>query len=83
MPLDVLCGRRLPAARLRPENVDGAAGAEEDAARIVDLLRARWPDTRIALRSDSGFAHEEPMAWCEANDVDYLFSPVRSDRLAA
>jgi hypothetical protein len=25
------------------------------------------------LRADSGFCREELMAWCEANDVQYLF----------
>ena len=83
LPLYVLCGRHLLAARLRPANVDGAAGAVEEAVRIVALLRARWPDTRIVLRADSGFAREAPMAWREANDVDYLFGLARNDRLAA
>ena len=83
LPLYVLCGRHLLAARLRPANVDGAAGAVEEAARIVTLLRARWPDTRIVLRADSGFAREALMAWCEANGVDYLFGLARNDRLAA
>ena len=83
LPLYVLCGRHLLAARLRPANVDGAAGAVEEAARIVALLRARWPDTRIVLRADSGFAREALMAWCEANGVDYLFGLARNDRLAA
>ena len=83
LPLYVLCGRHLLAARLRPANIDGAAGAVEEAARIVTLLRARWPDTRIVLRADSGFAREALMAWCEANGVDYLFGLARNDRLAA
>ncbi len=83
LPLYVLCGRHLLAARLRPANVDGAAGAVEEAARIVALLRARWPDTRIVLRADSGFAREALMAWRQANGVDYLFGLARNDRLAA
>ena len=83
LPLDVSCGRRLLAARPRPANIDGAAGAVEEAARLVALLRARWPDTRMVLRADSGFAREALMAWCEANGVDYLFGLARNERLAA
>ncbi len=83
LPLYVLCGRHLLAARLRPANIDGAAGAVEEAARIVTLLRARWPDTRVVLRADSGFAREALMAWRQANGVDYLFGLARNDRLAA
>ena len=44
----VLCGCRLPASRLRPAHIDGAAGAVGAAARVVVLLRARWPNARIA-----------------------------------
>ena len=83
MPFYVLCGRHLLAARLRPANIDGTAGAVEAAARIMALLRARWPDTRIVLRADTGFAREAPMAWREANHVDYLFGLARNERLTA
>ena len=41
---------------------------------------ARWR-TRILLRADSGFAREDLMAWCEANDVDYLFGLAKNERL--
>jgi len=50
-------------------------------ARIVGQIRARWPRVNIMLRADSGFAREEPMAWCEANRVDYVFGLARNDRL--
>jgi hypothetical protein len=52
-------------------------------ARIVGLIRARWPKVRILLRADSGFAREALMAWCEANRVDYLFGLARNARLSA
>src|SRR5690606_14221436 len=42
---------------------------------------ARWPKVKILLRADSGFAREELMAWCEANQVDYLFGLARNPRL--
>ena len=43
------------AAKLRPSNIDGSAGAVEEVARIVGRIRARWPKTRILLR-DSRYA---------------------------
>ena len=42
---------------------------------------ARWPKTRIILRADSGFCREELLAWCENNQVDYVFSFARNPRL--
>ncbi|TLD43102.1 MAG: hypothetical protein JETT_0537 [Candidatus Jettenia ecosi] len=33
------------------------------------------------VRGDSGFAREEIMSWCEANQVDYLFGLARNSRL--
>jgi hypothetical protein len=83
LPLYVFCGRDLLAAKLRRANIDGAAGAKEEACRIVAQIRARWPKTRIILRADSGFAREELMAWCEASGVDYLFGLARNERLAS
>ena len=56
LPLYVFCGRHLLAAKLRPANIDAAAGAVEETARIVAAIRARWPQVRIILRADSGFA---------------------------
>ncbi len=81
LPLYVFCGRHLLAAKLRPANIDAAAGAMEGIARIVTQIRARWPHTRIILRADSGFAREALMGWCEANAVDYIFGLARNARL--
>ena len=78
----MLCGRHFLAAKLRPSNIDGAADAVEEVARIVDQMRESWPGTRIVLRADSGFAREPWMAWCEANEVDYLFGLAKNARLA-
>jgi Transposase DDE domain group 1 len=69
------------AAKLRPANIDGAAGSIEEIARIVAQIRARWPHTRIILRADSGFARDALMGWCEANGVDYIFGLARNKRL--
>ncbi|RVD09238.1 MAG: IS1380 family transposase [Mesorhizobium sp.] len=82
LPLYVFCGDHLLCAKLRPANIDAAAGSVEEIARIVRQLRQRWPKVRIVLRADSGFAREELMAWCEQNAVDYLFGLARNVRLA-
>lgn len=83
LPLYIVCGRHLLAAKLRRSNIDASAGAVEEVARIVAQIRARWRKTRILLRADSGFAREALMAWCEANRVDFLFGLARNERLAA
>jgi hypothetical protein len=81
LPLYVFCGRHLLAAKLRPANIDAAAGSAEEVGRIVKQIRQRWPTVRILLRADSGFCREELMAWCEANAVDFLFGLAKNDRL--
>jgi hypothetical protein len=81
LPLYVFCGRHLLAAKLRPANIDAAAGAAEEVERIVAQIRRRWPTVRILLRADSGFARDGLMAWCEANAVDFLFGLARNARL--
>ena len=77
----MFCGRQLLAAKLRRSNIDAAAGAEDEMARLVARIRRRWPKVRILLRADSGFAREELMAWCEEQRVDYLFGLARNSRL--
>src|SRR6476469_1285866 len=81
LPLYVFCGRHLLAAKLRPANIDGSAGAIEEMARIVAQIRRCWPHTRIILRGDSGFARDALMGWCETNGGDYIFGLARNARL--
>ena len=81
LPLYIFCGNQLLCAKLRPANIDAAAGSVQEIERIVCQLRQRWPRVRIVLRADSGFARDELMAWCEANAVDYLFGLARNARL--
>ena len=81
LPLYVFCGRHLLAAKLRPANIDGSAGAIEEAARLIAQIRGRWPEARILLRADSGFARDPLMAWCEDNGIDYLFGLAKNGRL--
>jgi len=83
LPLYIFAGRHLLAAKLRGADKDAADGAKEEIARIVAQIRERWPDVRIILRADSGFARDELMAWCEDNAVDYIIGLARNVRLVA
>jgi hypothetical protein len=83
LPLYIFCGRHLLAAKLRRASVDAAAGAVEEVARIVGQIRRHWPNVRIVVRADSGFAREELMAWCEANGVHFVLGLAKNDRLIA
>ena len=65
LPLYIFCGRFLLGAKLRPANIDGAAGAVDEVARIVARIRARWPKVRIVLRGDSGCLTSAPMGHIE------------------
>jgi len=81
LPLYVFCGEYLLAAKLRPSDIDGAAGALEVIRRIVKQIRAVWSSVPIVLRGDSGFCREPLMRWCESEGVDYLFGLARNNRL--
>ena len=81
LPLYIFSGRHLLSALLRPANIDASAGALEQVQRIVSCLRGVWPQVKILLRADSGFAREELMGWCEQHQVDYLFGLARNSRL--
>ena len=81
LPLYIFAGDQLLCARLRPANQDAAAGSAHEVGRIVAQVRQRWPKVKIVLRADSGFCREELMAWCEANQVDYVFGLARNQRL--
>jgi hypothetical protein len=83
LPLYIFCGEHLLCARLRPANIDGAAGALKLVRRIVERIRAQWPGTRIILRGDSGFCREHLMAYCEENGLYYVFGLARNSRLEA
>jgi hypothetical protein len=83
LPLYIFAGRHLLVAKLRRANIDAAAGAQEEIARVVSQIRAAWPEVEIWLRADSGFAREALMSWCEENRVEYVFGLARNPRLEA
>ena len=48
-----------------------ALGAVQDVERVVARLRAVWPDVRIRVRADSGYAVPTFYAACEEQQVEY------------
>ena len=81
LPLYLFCGEHLLGARQRAANQDASAGALAEVERIVGQIRQRWPQVKIILRADSGFCREPLMAWCEAQQVHYVFGLARNERL--
>jgi hypothetical protein len=81
LPLYMFCGDSPLVARLRPSNIDASDGALEEIQRVAAQLRRRWPQVKIILRADSGFARDAIMTWCERHRVDYLFGLARNSRL--
>ncbi len=82
LPLYIFIDEHLVCARLRPSNIDAAAGSLEEVQRIVRRLRLAWPEVEIILRADSGFCRDERMCWCEKNRVGYVFGLAKNERLA-
>ena len=83
LPLYIFSGEHLLCARLRKSDIDASAGSVEELERIVGQIRARWPDTKIVIRGDSGFCREAIMAWCETNGVDFVLGLAKNERLLA
>ena len=81
LPLYVFCGDQLLVSYLRPSSVGAAHHARGITKLLVQKIRSRWPDTRIILRGDSGFAVERLMRWCDRNDVGYVFGLQRNSVL--
>lgn len=81
-PLYIFSGHHLLAAKLRPSNVDPAAGALEELQRIIRIIRAKWQSTQILVRGDSAYAREDIMKFCEAEvGVDYAFAMATNSQL--
>ena len=83
LPLYIFCGEFLLCARLRPSNIDASDGTLEELERIIGQIRNAWPEVRIIVRGDSGFCREEIMAWCETQNIDYVFGFAKNERLKA
>ena len=81
LPLYIFCGEFLLWAQLRRSDIDASAGSVEALEAIVGRIRARWPEVKIWIRADSGFARDTIMAWCEAHEVEYVLGLARNPRL--
>jgi hypothetical protein len=83
MPLYVFCGEFLLGATLNTADVAPGKHAVEELERIAAQILARWPDTRIVVRGDSGFCNDEVMRWCEESGIDYILGLAQNSRLRA
>jgi len=81
-PLFIFCGRHLLSAKLRPANVDPAAGALTELQRIIAQIRDHWPAVQIVVRGDSAYSRDDIMSWCEGqNQVEFVTAHSSNARL--
>jgi len=73
---------RPVAVVLRPGKTPSGIEVRGHLRRLVRHIRRRWPTTRITFRGDSHYACPEAMAFCEQNDVDYIFALAGTKPLA-
>jgi hypothetical protein len=64
---------RPVAILLRPGKTPSGREVRCHLRRLLRRIRQHWPHTRLTLRGDSHYGRPEVMAWCEANEVDYIF----------
>ena len=64
---------RPVAVLLRPGKTPSGDEVRRHLRRLVRRIRSHWPTTRLTIRGDGHYSRPEVMAWCEANDVDYVF----------
>jgi hypothetical protein len=82
LPLYIFCGTQIIWSKLKTANCDPGNEALPDIIKVIERIRSSWPEVEIILRGDSGFCREEIMAWCEKNNVFYLFGISRNNRLS-
>jgi hypothetical protein len=73
----------LITAVLRPGTCHASRGAIPVLKRLVQHLRARWPQVTIELRADSGFAVPALYDYCEEQHIPYTIGLVCNERLEA
>ena len=71
LPLYAFVGNIPLWAQLRTSDRGAAHGVVPALEEIVTALRRRCKKARIILRGDSGFCHDEIMAWCESQPGVY------------
>jgi hypothetical protein len=68
-------------AVLRPGNKHAGHGTVGVLKRIVARLQGAYPDARIVLRGDAGFARPAVYDYCETARLDYVLSLPKNARL--
>jgi len=83
LPLLVHDGQtgELLAAILRRGDVHASRGAVGLLRRIIRQIRKRWPDTRIIIRADAGFAVPRVYKFCESQRLGYIIGLISNARL--
>jgi len=71
----------LITALLRPGNAHASKGACGILRRLVKLLRIVWPNVKIYLRADAGFAIPELYDLCEELGIVYTIGLITNSRL--
>jgi hypothetical protein len=64
---------RPVAVLLRPGKTPSGDEVRRHLHRLVRRIRSHWPATRLTIRGDGHYGRPEVMAWCEANDVGFIF----------
>jgi hypothetical protein len=84
-PLLVFDGEtdQLITAVLRPGNTHASRGALSILKRIVGRLRQAWPEVKIEIRADAGFAVPEVYEYCERESIGYTIGLISNPRLEA
>jgi hypothetical protein len=82
LPLYIFWGDHLLSAKLNTSDRASTEGYIEEISRVVGHIRRRWPDVKILIRGDGGFARDGLMTWCEDQEnVEFLFGIGRNNRL--
>jgi DDE family transposase len=69
------------AAVLRPGNAPAPRGARGILRRLLDKLRAAFPEATFRVRLDGGFAHPKLFAFLERQQVEYVVAMASNPRL--
>jgi hypothetical protein len=72
---------QLIAAILRPGTAHDNRGVLTFLKRLVPKVRGRWPEVKIELRADSGFAAPKLYDYCEAEGIEYTIGLPTNARL--
>jgi hypothetical protein len=72
---------QIVTAVLRPGNAHAGTGALSVLKRLLGRLREEWPEAKVAIRADAGFALPAVYEYCEAEGIYYTIGLVPNTRL--